>query len=432
MDRHHRNQLLLVGVLVGLTILGLVVLWPDAGRLPEVDPPEDLVGGRLVSVELFEEEADPSFGMSGEMVRLDVELTDGADRGETVTIEAPVEGYPEFEVGDAVQLATSEIQGEVMYFVVDFDRTGALVALGLLFVIAVVAISRWKGVRSLIGLGLSLLVVTEFIIPGIVTGGNPEFVALVGAMAVMLLTLYLAHGVNEMTTAAVLGTTAALTLTIALATLFIDLGKLTGFASEEANLARFAIEGLDLKGLVLAGLIIAALGVLDDVTVTQASTVFALHDANPNQGWGELFRRAMTVGRDHIASTVNTLFLAYAGASLALLVLFATGGLSTGEIVNTEVLAEEIVKTVVGSLGLISAVPFTTALAATTALRRPRTAIGAAAGHVHAGPVVPHPVLDDRPDEDLDDEERAYRSWVRFLRDGPASGLPERPPDDES
>jgi RNA polymerase sigma factor (sigma-70 family) len=169
--------------------------------------------------------------------------------------------------------------------------------------------------------------------------------------------LDVAHGVNEKTTAAVVGTTIALGITIGTGLFFIERAGLTGYASEEATFARFAVEGLDLKGLVLAGLIIGALGVLDDVTVSQASTVFALHDTDPSMTVRQVAGRAMTVGRDHIASTVNTLFLAYAGASLALLVLFSTGGLPVAEIVTSEVVAEEIVKTLVGSVGLITAVP---------------------------------------------------------------------------
>jgi uncharacterized membrane protein len=154
-------------------------------------------------------------------------------------------------------------------------------------------------------------------------------------------------------------------------------------------LARLAVDGLDLQGLVLAGLIIAALGVLDDVTISQASTVFALHQTDPGLAWPTLFGRAMKVGRDHIASVVNTLFLAYTGASLALLVLFSTSGVPATELLNSEVFAAEIVAIVVGSLGLIAAVPLTTALAATMALRRGEPV---AADLAHgAGDAVPPP-----------------------------------------
>lgn len=382
--RTHRRLLVLVGVLVVGTVVGMVLLWPSADRLPEpTAPPEPLVSGRIVDLEHFQGEPDEFIGSSGESVRLAVELTDGPGAGEVVTIEAPVEGYPTFDVGDEVELATSEIDGVVDYYVVDFDRSSSLLWLLAVFAGAVILVGRWQGLRSLVGLALSLLVVTTFIVPGILAGRSPFAVALVGALAVMLTSLYLAHGVNEMTTTAVVGTALALGVTIGLGSFFIEAGELTGYASEEANLARFAVEGLDLKGLVLAGLIIAALGVLDDVTVAQASTVFQLHEADRQQGWGQLFTRAMQVGRDHIASTVNTLFLAYAGASLALLVLFSTGGIAVGEIVNSEVVAEEIVKTVVGSLGIIVAVPFTTALAATLAVRRPREAPPLSSQHSH-------------------------------------------------
>jgi uncharacterized membrane protein len=167
-----------------------------------------------------------------------------------------------------------------------------------------------------------------------------------------------------MTTAAAVGTLGALVITVVIALVAIDSTHITGFASEDAVYARFALGELDLRGLVLAGLIVAALGVLDDVTVSQASTVFTVHDADPTQTFGQLVTRGMRVGRDHIASVVNTLFLAYAGASLGLVVLFSTSGLPFDELVNTELVAVELVKTIVGSLGLLAAVPLTTVIAA--------------------------------------------------------------------
>jgi uncharacterized membrane protein len=198
-------------------------------------------------------------------------------------------------------------------------------------------------------------------------------------------------------------------LTVLLGMFFIDRGRITGFASDDAVFARFAVEGLDLQGLVLAGLIIAALGVLDDVTISQASTVFALHDTNRSLTWTELFARAMKVGRDHIASVVNTLFLAYTGASIALLLLFYTGGVPVLEIVNSEVLAEEIIKTVVGSLGLIAAVPFTTALAASVAVGRPADAPPLGVGHHHGPGLTPTPPPRRRVAGPRDEVERAPR-----------------------
>jgi uncharacterized membrane protein len=352
-------------------VVGLVVLWPDPSALPEpLATPGALVRAEVVEVAALQSEPDPLTGESGRLVALTIVLLEGPHQGEPRTLP-PVasDGLPSLRTGDRINVELVTIDGEPEYYLRDVRRLPALAALVGLFVVAVLLVGRWHGLRSLLGLGLSLIIVVRFVVPAILAGASPPLVAMVGAMAIMIVTLYLAHGFNEMTTSAVIGTASALVLTIGLAVLFIDRGQLTGFSSEEAVVARMTVAGLDLRGLVLAGLIIAALGVLDDVTVSQASTVFVLHRTDRTLGWLALFGRAMTVGRDHIASVVNTLFLAYAGASLALFVLFSTGGLPVAEIVNSELLAEEIVKTVVGSIGLIAAVPLTTALATSVVLR---------------------------------------------------------------
>ncbi|TVR27081.1 MAG: YibE/F family protein [Nitriliruptor sp.] len=387
----YRRLLGVVAVLALAAVIGLVWLWPRGPVLPDdgAPPLEALVEGEIHEVTLIQGEPDEMIGISGELAQLEVDLLDGPDAGERISLEINTDGFPEFRVGDRVLLdRTIDVDGELRYFITDFQRLPTLFWLLALFVVTVLVISRWHGFRSLLGLGISLAIVVRFVVPAIIAGTSPPVVALVGAMAVMIVTLYLAHGVNEMTTSAIVGTAAALVLTVLLGMFFIDRARITGFASDDAVFARFAVEGLDLQGLVLAGLIIAALGVLDDVTISQASTVFALHDTNRQLTWTELFARAMKVGRDHIASVVNTLFLAYTGASIALLLLFYSGGVSGLEIVNSEVLAEEIVKTVVGSLGLIAAVPFTTALAASVAVGRPPDAPPLGVGH-HHGPVVP-------------------------------------------
>ncbi len=396
----HRRLLGVVAVLALGTVIGLAWLWPRGPVLPDdgAPPLEALVEGEIHEVTLIQGEPDEVIGISGELARLEVDLLDGPDAGERISLEINTDGFPEFRVGDRILLdRTIGVDGELQYFITDFQRLPTLFWLLALFVVTVLVISRWHGFRSLVGLAISLAIVVRFVVPAIIAGTSPPVVALVGAMAVMIVTLYLAHGVNEMTTSAIVGTAAALVLTVLLGMFFIDRARITGFSSDDAVFARFAVEGLDLQGLVLAGLIIAALGVLDDVTISQASTVFALHDTDRQLTWTELFARAMKVGRDHIASVVNTLFLAYTGASIALLLLFYTGGVPGLEIVNSEVLAEEIVKTVVGSLGLIAAVPFTTALAASVAVGRPPDAPPLGVGHHHrpvppAGPpAVPAP-----------------------------------------
>lgn len=376
MDLATRTRLRLrvvVGALVVLTLVGMTLLWPRAADLPEpAEPLEPAVDGLVRDVEVYESAPDALTGSTTSAI-LTVDVRSGPDRGRTVTIDQNLEGLPVIRPGDEVWLfPAGGADGAQAYYVGDFQRGSALWLLLAVFVGVVLLVSRWHGLRSLVGLGLSLLVITRFVVPAILAGRDPALVALVGAVAVMLVTLYLAHGVNEQTTAAVVGTSVALGVTILLGLYFIDQTSLTGFASEEATFARFTVEGLDLRGLVLAGLIIGALGVLDDVTVSQASTVFTLHDTDPGQTVRRVTASAMRVGRDHIASTVNTLFLAYAGASLALLVLFSTGGRPVGEILTSEIVAEELVRMLVGSLGLILAVPATTVLAATLAVRRSR------------------------------------------------------------
>ena len=185
----------------------------------------------------------------------------------------------------------------------------------------------------------------------------------------MFVALYLAHGINARTTTAVLGTVGALFITGVLAWIFVTGTHLTGLASEESGLLAASLSGVSLKGLLLGGIVIGSLGVLDDVTVTQASAVWELHQANPSYGFSRLYAAGLRIGRDHIASTVNTLVMAYAGASLPLLVLFTLSSRQLGDVLTSEILAQEIVRTLVGSIGLISAVPITTALAAFVADR---------------------------------------------------------------
>ena len=354
----------LAGVLAGV---GMAVLWPGPQLRAAPDQPA-LVGGRVLAVEVVDAPDVPG-GLSpldaGGLILLDVEVLEGESAGLLLALDLPAEGYPEFRVGDVVELLPTEIPGQgVTWFVTDIRRLGSLGWLALVFVGGVLAVGHWRGLRSLVGLGLSLWVVIGFMLPAILAGSSPPVVALVGGTAILLVTLYLSHGLNPMTTAAAVGTLGALVTTVVIALVAIDGTRITGFASEDAVYARFAIGELDLRGLVLAGLIVAALGVLDDVTVSQASTVFTVHEADPSQSFGQLVARGMRVGRDHIASVVNTLFLAYAGASLGLLVLFSTSGLPVRELVNTELVAVELVTTMVGSLGLLAAVPLTTVIAA--------------------------------------------------------------------
>jgi uncharacterized membrane protein len=215
-----------------------------------------------------------------------------------------------------------------------------------------------------VGLVLTLLVVLRFIIPSILDGNSPVSVALVGSAAIIFVVIYVAHGFSPKTTTALLGTLASLALTAGFATLFVSLTHLTGLSSDETTSLQSTLGNVPLQGLILAGIIIGSLGVLNDVTVTQASSVWEIHDANTTRSARELYRAGMRVGRDHIASTVYTLVLAYAGASLPLLILFSLSNQRFVNVLTGDLVGQEIVRALVGSIGLVAAVPLTTALAA--------------------------------------------------------------------
>jgi uncharacterized membrane protein len=267
----------------------------------------------------------------------------------------------------------------------DYERERSLLLLTLLFCGLVVVFGRWRGLRALVGLALSLVVVVEFVVPAILDGGDAVGVALVGSMAVMFATIPLAHGLGAKGIAAMLGTAASLGLTALLASIATDAVHLTGISSDETTYLRAIAGTISLQGLLLAGMIIGALGVLDDLTVSQASTVMALRRANPALRAGKLIRAALDVGHDHIAATVNTLVLAYAGASLPVLLIFSIGGTSFRDAINTEAVAEQVVAMIVGSIGLIAAVPITTALAALIAEQLPGAAL-VQGDHAHVHP----------------------------------------------
>ena len=352
----------MVGVLVLAVLAGAVALWPR-GWLAE-----PAGGGQADPTRLVPgPEAEP--GLPGSTC---IKVRARPDGAEEVEFETTDPTGDTFRSGQRVRLSILEQAGQpTFYNIRDLERGRPMVALAVLFVLAVIAFGRWQGVRSLIGLACSFAVIVGFVVPAILRGRSPVPVALVGAMAIMLASLYLSYGVGRKTTAAVVGTALALALTGALTAGFVELAALTGLASEDALNASFQVGGISLQGLLLAGIILGGLGVLDDVTVSQASLVFELRRADPAAGFAELTRGALAVGRDHVAASVNTLFLAYAGASLPLLVLFVSGGDSLGTVATAEAVAVEVVRTLCGSVGLIAAVPLTTMLAASLALEEP-------------------------------------------------------------
>ncbi|GAB4047133.1 YibE/F family protein [Catellatospora paridis] len=366
--------------LVAATLIGLIVLWPRGPSPQQASDTMQRLHGEIVSATPAcprEVPAQPGGDCGTAQVRIGDKVVDAVV---PTGPSAPVVG-----VGDDVVLIGSvDAEGGQRYAVVDHDRWGWLLALVALFAAAVIAFARWRGVASLVGLVVSFGVLLAFILPAIVRGEPPLAVAIVGSAAIMFAVIYLTHGVSVGTSMALLGTLAALVLTGLLGLLTTNLLHLTGSGSDEAAILANVLAGVDLRGLLLAGIIIGTLGVLDDVAITQLAIVGELSLADPTLSARQLYRSAIKVGRSHVASVVNTIILAYAGASLPLMLLLVTAGTRTRDVLSTQVMAAEIVRGVVGTIGLIAAVPITTALAAWAIARSHRQA-----AHSHAQPVEP-------------------------------------------
>lgn len=268
-------------------------------------------------------------------------------------------------VGDEVMVSISKTpQNVINAYFVDFVRVKPILLLAGIFAIAIILISAWKGIRALLSMAFSLYVIVGYIIPHILIGEDPLRVSIIGSIILLGVTLYLTYGWTLKTHAAVISMVLILILTGALSMLFVVFTKLNGTGDENVMFLMQLMETpINLRGLLLGGMIIGALGVLDDLVTTQASAVFELYHANPEFGFRALYNSAMRIGQDHVAATVNTLVLAYAGASLPMMLMFSLGGGDYGYIVNFSFIAEEIVRTLVGSLGLIAAVPLTTTIA---------------------------------------------------------------------
>lgn len=260
--------------------------------------------------------------------------------------------------------------GMLNAYYVDYVRTNPLLLLLGVFMSAILLLGRWKAVGSLLALAFSMLMITGYIIPHILAGEDPLFVSLIGATIMLGTTLYMTYGWNMKTHASVLSMVLALLLTGLLSVIFVSLTRLTGSGQENALfLIQFSPVNINLRGLLLGGMIIGALGVLDDLVSSQSAAVFEIYDANPALGFRRIFEKSMRIGRDHVAATVNTLVLAYAGASLPLLLLFTIGSGNYGFLINQGFMAEEVVRTLVGSVGLIAAVPITSLIATALAIR---------------------------------------------------------------
>ena len=363
-----RLALAVVAPMGVITLVAMILLWPAASSPSRGEVADDVHGtvAKIMREPCPEQLPDDVNGCGSAQVRLD----DAS--GKRVTIQVPLPngtGAPEVGTGDDVVLIRSSSPDGVVFTIVDHQRSAGLWTVGAAFVLALVAFGRWRGVTALAGLGVTFAILLLFVIPAILAGESPLLVAIVGSAAIMLTVLYLTHGFSVSTSVAVLGTLISLTLTGALSAVAVAALHLTGVTDDLS--AAVGMQQVNTQGLLLAGIVIGALGVLDDVTVTQAVTVSELARANPRYSTREVYRAASRVGRAHIASVVNTIILAYAGSSLPLLILIVSADTSLGAVITDQVVAQELVRSAVATLGLIAAVPVTTVLAALVATRDP-------------------------------------------------------------
>ncbi|WP_320670409.1 YibE/F family protein [Patulibacter defluvii] len=382
-----------VAVVALLTVVGLAVLWPD-GSGPKIEG-----GAQKTVAATVDRVTTASCGGPTEQrcATAHLRIAEGADRGQLVPVVlGPPEVSPELHPGDDVRVApqptgpegsdpaAAGIGGEgPAYSFVGVDRHGSLVWLAVLFALLGAVVARGRGLLALAGTAFSMGLVVLWLVPAILDGGSPVLVAVVGALAVMFITTGLTYGVTTQSLAAVTGIGVALVAAGLLGVLWTDLAALDG---KDGELSSFSLQSgghLPLQGIVLAGMVIGALGVLTDTVVSQVSTVAALHRTDPRLSARRLYREAFTVGRDHLAATIHTLVLAYAGATLPILLIVSANGVPFGDAINDSRLAEPIVSTLVGSIALILAVPLSTALAAVLVGRVPTAALGDGHHHHH-------------------------------------------------
>ena len=361
-DPRVRRQLwIAVAACALVVVVGVIALWPGGGG--DRRDPLGLTGEPVRSSVQSVEEVPCSFDPLLACKLVEVLVAEGGRRGEIVLLEQPLDST--ISSGDDILVDLVELEdGSVQAVFYDFERSTPMLLLVIVFVASIVVLGRWRGVGALAGLAMSFVVIIAFALPALLDGTNAVAVAVVTAGAIAFIALFLAHGPGLATATALLSTFASLAITAVLAAVFLAMSNFTGFGDENVGFLDALGSQIDPRGLLLAGIVIGSLGVLDDVTVTQVSAVWELKRASPGATFGELYGRALRIGRDHISSTVNTLFLAYAGASLPLLLLFSEANESLGSVATREIVAVEIVRALVGSVGLVASVPISTALAA--------------------------------------------------------------------
>ena len=323
----------------------------------------EIVKARVLEVVSQEKKEVPGTDVQSVYQTIKAEILEGDKKGQTITIE---NDFLVLKKGDKFFLRHSidGLDGREMYSVRDIDRRGAVLGFIILFMAVVIIFSGKQGLRSILSLAGSFFVILYVLVPSLLKGYPPIPTSIAIAAVILFLAIFLTHGFNRESTVAFTGTVLAVILTGILAYMGVTLAHLSGFASDEAVYLNFNTRGmLDFAGLLLGGIMIGVLGVLDDIAITQAAVVSELYNSASHLSKKEIYNKALRVGKEHVGALVNTLALAYTGASLPLLLLFSASDSSMASIINQEIFATEIIRTVVGSIGLILTVPITTFLA---------------------------------------------------------------------
>lgn len=368
-------RLVLVGSLVFtllLTLVGVGLLWPDGDEVDALSEQVQFAAPGVTFPQgevLRAQDPCPTDAPADDCGQLEVRVTEGEDTGLEVTVGVPPDVLgADVRAGDTVKLIRTPAQdgqdARINYF--GTVRTTPLTLLLGLFVLVVLAVARFRGLMALLGLGFATVVLSVFVLPALLSGEPGVLVGMVGSAAIMYVVLYTTHGWSLRTSAALAGTLAGIVLTAAIGLLAVGGTRLTGVADEGSRVLGTFAPDLSFQGIFACAIIVAGLGVLNDVTITQASAVWELRAAAPAMSRARVFASAMRIGRDHIASTIYTIVFAYAGTALTVLIVLRLYALPGSTLLATEEINQEVVRTLATSIGLVLAVPLTTLIAVAT------------------------------------------------------------------
>ncbi|MCW2787180.1 MAG: YibE/F family protein [Marmoricola sp.] len=366
------------------TVIGVVVLWPNAGTLHKLRETAryDVPGTTFPKAEVTAiakpcKNANGGSGSGGEQTTagtvacgtITALVKEGPGKGTSRTVGVPSQviqsGLAKHDTVRLILVPASHGQ-PAGYSFDDVDRGFPLLLMGLFLVLVVGAVARVRGLLAIASLGFAGFVLLKFMLPALLSGSSGIGVALAGSAAIMFVVLYLAHGFSVRTSAALAGTLLGVGVTALIGEVAIHGSSLSGFGDESSALLSTYASSISFQGLFTCALVVAGLGVLNDVTITQASAVWELREAGTELTRANLFTSAMRIGRDHIASTIYTIVFAYAGSALAVLLLLSLYDRPIFELLSSENISEEIIRTLASAIGLVLAVPITTAIAVLT------------------------------------------------------------------